>query len=152
MNPSDPNSSPPKSLTEWLQGATIGILKEFVISVFVGILWLAIHQMLFSPPLPPHDEYFWSKLALQNYTLSTCVLVSISALLIAYKMEGNPVVVGFGTVAIFPIIVFIEAAVYRGSHNLIPFELIVYAAYGFFPICGAGLGWVIRKRTKPVGY
>ena len=142
----------PLTLAEWLQRSAVGILKQFLISMFVTILWLAAHQMLSSLPIPASGEYFWSKLAWQNFTRSTCVLVSISALLIAYTLDANPVVVGLGTVAIFPMVALVEATVYRGSHNLIPFEFVVYAVYGFFPICGAGLGSFIRQRSKPVGH
>jgi phosphate/sulfate permease len=121
---------------------------RFLVSFSAGIISLAIHQLIARPALPESGEYFWSTLAAQNYVGWTCVLVSISALLIAYKMGGNPVAIGFGTVAIFPIITLVEATVYRGSHNLLPFELGMYVIFGLFPIVGALLGSFIRRYYR----
>ncbi|MGO9608635.1 MAG: hypothetical protein ACLPT4_03260 [Verrucomicrobiia bacterium] len=67
------------------------------------------------------------------------------AMLIAYRMGGNAVIIGCGTVAIYPMLAFVEGAIYRGSHNLLPIELIAYALWSFPPIGGALLGLLIKK-------
>jgi len=119
----------------------LGVLIAFV----AGILCLAANQVIFSPAFPSVGEYYWIHLAVQNYTVFSCVLMSVSGFLVIFGMGGNPFLIGWGTVAIFPVIAFVEATVYRGSHNLIPFELMVYVLYSGPAIGGALLGWLIRK-------
>jgi hypothetical protein len=126
-------------------------LIRFLISFCAGVSCLAIHQLVGRLSLPERGEYFLSTLATQNYTGWCIILISLSALLIACLMGGNPVVIGFGAVAVFPIITLLEMVIYRSSHNLLPFELGIYVMYSFWPISGAFLGWLIRKYGLTAG-
>ena len=127
----------------------VSILSSFV----AGILCLAVNQLIFSPGFPPPGEYYWMHLAAQNYTPFSCVLMSISGFLIAFGVGGNPFLIGFGALAILPVIALPDVC--RGSHHLLPFELVfdlayggVYAIYCSPVIGGALLGWLINRCYK----
>jgi hypothetical protein len=127
------------------------LAKAILASAVLGVLCLSINQLLLAPArlvAPGGDEYYWTRLATQNYSWLSGALMVASAALVAHKIGGNPVLIGFGTVAVFPLVSLAEAVVYRGSHNLLPFEIGIYILYSIPPIVGAWIGCMTKRRCR----
>jgi hypothetical protein len=58
--------------------------------------------------------------------------------------------IGLACMALFPLAAFAEIAADKTSHNLIPFELIMYGIYSIVPFLGGLLGRGLRRLT-PLG-
>jgi hypothetical protein len=58
--------------------------------------------------------------------------------------------IGLACMALFPLAAFAEIAADKTSHNLIPFELIMYGVYSIVPLGGGLLGRGVRRLT-PLG-
>jgi hypothetical protein len=61
----------------------------------------------------------------------------------------NPVMLGLATVAPLPFIAMLEIKLDPTSHNLWPFEVILYSLLAVIPVVGAFIGWGVRKLRKP---
>ncbi len=126
---------------------------SFVVALVAGALCLAANQLIISPGLPALGEDYWIRFAAQNYTEFSSVLMVVSGLLIAWRIGGNPVLIGLGAVAIFPVLGL--PGVLRGSHHLLPFELMfglassgVYLLYSLPAMGGAFVGWLIKRYSQ----
>lgn len=119
-----------------------------LISALAGIAILLMHHLITDLPEPAPGQYYYSKLAAGNYTWVSAALFLIAAVIIKYLNDGNPFAIGFGMVLIFPLISVTEAVVYRGSHNLIPFEFAMHTLWALPSLTGAFGYHLVRKFTS----
>ena len=73
-----------------------------------------------------------------------CVL----AVAVGTLRMAPPVAAGFASLAGFPIEAIVDLALH-GGHNLLPFEFLIYAAYGFLGVLLAKLGRAVGARVMP---
>ena len=99
-------------------------------------------------PTPPPGEYHYSMLLRQNFTLAAIVIYSIAGFILGYFLELNCFLIGLSLISIFPITSMVEATIYRGSHNLIPFEFAVFFAYGLPATIAAFIGKKINTTLN----
>ncbi|MEJ7830066.1 MAG: hypothetical protein WKF91_17790 [Segetibacter sp.] len=127
---------------------TIKLVSKFILLIFTGILIILLCRMIQHVSPPQVGEYYYSSILRDNYTvLSACVLFVVG-LLIGYYVKLNPWLVGISLILIFPIVSFYEATIYRGSHNLIPFELVIHFLFSLPAVAGVYLGkFIERKKT-----
>jgi len=123
------------------------ILSKYVLLVFTGILLLVLCSTIQHTKARQPGEYYYSSFLRNNYTVLSACLFLIVGLGIGYFFKLNPWFSGICLILIFPIVRFYEATIYRGSHNLIPLELIVYFLFALPGILGVYLGNFIFKRT-----
>jgi hypothetical protein len=127
---------------------TIKISLTVLISALAGITILLLHHFVAGLPEPAPGQYYYSKLAAGNYTWVSAALFLIAAIAIKHFNDGNPFAIGFGMVLIFPLISIAEATVYRGSHNLIPFEFAMHMLWALPSLTGAFGYQLVRKVTS----
>ena len=127
---------------------TIKISVTVLISALAGITILLMHHVIVDLPEPAPGQYYYSKLAAGNYTWVSAALFLIAAVAIKHFNAGNPFAIGFGMVLIFPLISVAEATVYRGSHNLIPFEFAMHMLWALPSLAGAFGYQLVRKFTS----
>jgi hypothetical protein len=125
---------------------TIIRILKYVLLIFVGLLLLLLSSRIQHVEPPQAGEYYYSSFLRNNYTFLTASIFLLLGLLIGYYFKLNPWLSGFSLVLIFPIAAFYEATVYRGSHNLIPIELVIYLLFSFPAIAGIYLGRFISHR------
>jgi hypothetical protein len=97
----------------------------------------------------PGDEYYFSKFLLINYSYLTTILFFIAGASIGYSWRLNPWLSGLFLIAIFPLISVVESIIYKGSHNLIPFEFIIHFLFALPAVIGVYVGRFIASKTIP---
>jgi hypothetical protein len=122
-------------------------IVKYILLIFAGLLLLLVSSRIQHAGPPQAGEYYYSSFLINNYTLLTVCLFLLSGLLIGYYFKLNPWLSGVSLILVFPIAAFYEATVYRGSHNLIPFELVLYLLLSLPAIAGIYLGRFISYRT-----
>ena len=127
---------------------TIHHILKYVLLIFAGIALFFFVSLLQKVPPPSPGEYYYSDFLRNNYTLLAGIIFFIAGSLVGYFFQLNPWLAGIALVAALPVASFYEAGVYRGSHNLIPLELIIYFFFSVPPIAGVYLGRYIVRRKK----
>lgn len=128
---------------------TIALLLKYAMLIVAGITLILFASMLQTVTAPAPGEYYYSDFLRNNYTLLAGVLFFIAGIFIGYYLQLNPWLAGLALIAALPLASFYEAAVYKGSHNLIPFELVIYFLFSVPAIAGvyAGNYFATRKKT-----
>ncbi len=124
-------------------------LKIFrsIIFCLVGLLLLIIFSRFQQVDPPKPGEYYYSSFLNNNYTFLFGVVLFLVGLLIGYLLRYNPWLAGLSLILIYPVTSLYEATVFKGSHNLIPFEFFVFFAYSLPAVLGVYLGKYIFRRT-----
>ncbi|HLO79536.1 MAG TPA: hypothetical protein VK166_01180 [Chitinophagaceae bacterium] len=122
-------------------------LAKFILLIFAGLLIILLSSRIQHVPPPQAGEYYYSGFLRNNYTVLTACIFLIAGLLIGYYLKWNPWLSGISLISIFPITAFYEATVYRGSHNMIPFELVIYLLWSAPAIAGIYLGRFISDKV-----
>jgi hypothetical protein len=108
---------------------------------------LGIQFVAFRPPLPPRGEYFLTELARQQVGFVSISIACATAFALGYYAKTHAALIGLAVAAVFPLVAAYEATRFRGSHNLIPFELAVVAVCTVPLMCAAGLGRAMARRA-----
>ena len=132
--------------TNWAAKKSNGI--KYAVLVVIGTCIILFGSLLQHAAPPLEGEYYYSSFLRNNYTWFLNVLFFITGLLIGYFLKLNPWYSGICLLAVYPLTSVIEATVYRGSHNLIPFEFAVYFLMMLPTILAVYLGKFARR--KPV--
>ena len=128
-----------KFIMDFRRGSALIIVKYFFLA-FSGLFILGISRLVQPIPNPVAGEYFFSTILRDHYSLLTIVLYCIIGFLVGYFFRLNPWISGLCLLLIFPLTSVIEAAVYPGSHNLIPFEFIVFFVWALPSIAAVYVG------------
>ena len=127
---------------------TIALLLKYAMLIVAGIALILFTSILQTVTAPAPGEYYYSDFLRNNYTLLAGVLFFIAGILTGYFLQLNPWLAGIALIAALPLASFYEAAVYKGSHNLIPLELIIYFLFSVPAIAGVYTGNYFAKRKK----
>ena len=133
-----------------MQSALMRKAAILVASAAVGVTALAVQYTLRPMPLPARGEYFLTELARAQIGPISILIALGAAFAFGYYLQAQPGLVGFAMLAVFAIVAMYEAFRYRGSHNLIPFEMIIVATWAIPLILVAWLGrWLARRLGRP---
>lgn len=80
--------------------------------------------------------------------LPTMILLALSGLIIGFSAKRRCVFLGLSSVLVFPTVAIYEMLIDSSSHNLWPFEFIIYFAFSIPAIIGACIGKKIAERKK----
>ncbi len=123
------------------------LLLQAVLAVFVGVALILLAIQINGFAFPEEGEYYYSKIVRNNYTKTMMLVYLIAGVVLGYVLQLKPWLIGILLVSYFFLITAYEATVYRGSHNLLPFELAMYLFFAIPPVGGAYIGFLI-KRSK----
>lgn len=117
---------------------SIKFLMLFVAGALLMFLLTLVQQV-------PHasGEYYFSSLLVKNYTIVAGLLFFLTGIACGYMLRLNPWLAGLSLILIFPLTTIIEMIVYKGSHNLFPFELAIHFLFALPAIIGLYLGQFI---------
>jgi hypothetical protein len=126
-------------------------LQYFTIIVLGVSLLLACS--FFQNVASVEGEYHYSTFLRNNYlTIPGVTIFVLTGLAVGYFWGLNPWVAGICLFLSFPVTAIYEATVYKGSHNLIPFEFIFFMIYAMPSILAMYFGKYfatkIPKRNK----
>jgi hypothetical protein len=122
-------------------------IKYFLLTLIgLGIIvCCSLFQHIASVP----GEYHYSLFLRNNYfTIPAATIFFIVSIAIGYYWRLNPWLSGLCLFFIFPLTSIIEGNVYRGSHNLIPFEFIGFFIFSLPSVIGVYIGRITFKQ-KP---
>lgn len=102
---------------------------SYILFVVLGLGLILLASNLQSVPPPQPGEYHYPSFLRFNFTWITASLFAVVGGAIDFLFRPNPWLAGVSLVFIYPLTALYEATVYRGSHNLIPFELIIHFPY-----------------------
>ncbi len=125
--------------------------KSYIIaaatSIVSTILILLSLQLILRKDLPYSREYLLSGTLLQNYNnYFGIVAIVTSAGVISYVTGVRPFLIAIFVVIIFPILTIYEGMAYPSSHNLFPFEIVMYIIMGVPPFLGALVGYSLKNK------
>ena len=104
---------------------------------------------LFQQKIAPEGEYHVSEFLKNSLIIPAWILFFVTGFLSGYFLRLNPWLSGILLFLVFPLVACYEATVYKGSHNLIPFELIIYFVYSLPSILAVYLGkYIYSRRNK----
>lgn len=122
----------------------------YPILVITSILILWINSKIQNVEAAALGEYYYSKLLRTNYTYITGSLFLITGFVVGFLCKIIPLMVGLSMISVFLLATFYEMTVFKGSHNLLPFELMIYCLFALPPIVGTYLGLYFKKvKQKP---
>lgn len=123
--------------------------NKYLWVLLFSLLILALSYFIENKPNPPKGEYFWSKLIQDSLTLYVRIIFALLGFLACYYLKLTPWKTALSIFAVFPIVSFIEGTIYRGSHNLIPLELIGFFLWSLPTAATGYLGqWLEKKRAQ----
>lgn len=121
----------------------------FYILLFIaGGLILVMNSIIQRTNIPLPGEYQFSNFLRSNYSYISGSLFFLIGIFSGYYFKSNPWITGISLISIFPIIAMYEATIYRGSHNLIPFEFLVHFLFSLPAVLGTYLGRFLNRRSK----
>ena len=128
------------------------ILKYIILGV-LGLLIIFISSV-FQKVVTPIEQRDFSHFLNYNFTKLVGCIFFIVGLLIGYFSKLNPWYVGLSLFSIFPLTSLAESIIIKGSHNLIPFEFIMYFFYSLPTIFAVYIGKFIsgqisNRKVKP---
>lgn len=122
-------------------------LLQSILASLVGAALILIGIKFNGFAFPEEGEYYYSKIVRNNYTKPMMLVYLVAGIVLGYVLQLKPWLIGIFLVSYFFLITAYEATVYRGSHNLLPFELAMYLFFAIPPVGGAYIGYLI-KRSK----
>jgi peptidoglycan/LPS O-acetylase OafA/YrhL len=111
-----------------------------------GLLILLICSLIQHVHSPMEGEYYYSSFFRNNYTLLAKALFFIAGFLAGYFYRLNPWYTGLSLCMVFFVTSIIEATIYKGSHNLIPFEFAIYFILALPVVVAVYIGKFTRKQ------
>ncbi len=120
----------------------------YPVLVIIGLMIILLCSLIQNVPPPGKGEYYYSSFLRKNFTLLSNVLFLVTGLVVGYLSKLNPWYSGICLFLVFPVTSIIEATVYKGSHNLIPFELIIYFLMAIPTVIAVYIGRFIRRKVE----
>lgn len=123
-----------RASVEWAAIAVAGI-AGFVLPV---LIWPP--AQLFPSPLFPH-----LRTAIETTRLESFIALGVVGFLAGLFCRLRCIWIGLACVTLFPLAAFAEIAKDPTSHNLIPFEIVMYGLYSLLPLLAGAAGRGIRR-------
>jgi hypothetical protein len=124
----------------------IPVAIKYFLLVLIG-LGIIVCCSLFQHIPTVTGEYHYSNFVDKNYlTIPAATIFFIVSIAIGYYWRLNPWLSGLCLFFIFPLTSIIEATVYQGSHNLIPFEFISFFVFSLPSVIGVYIGRITFKQ------
>lgn len=123
----------------------ITAFKYFLLAC-AGLLLIVLCSIIQNVAPAPPGEYQYSSFLRNNYTILTAVIFFVAGICVGYYLGLNPWLSGICMTMAFFIAAIIEMIMYRGSHNLIPFEFVIYFVFALPAVGGVYAGILLSKK------
>jgi hypothetical protein len=120
---------------------------RYIMLAITGVMIMVLCGSFQDEPLPAGGEYFYSNFFRNNFKLPAQVLFIIAGFIAGYVYRLNPLLTGFSLFLFFPLTAILEMINYKGSHNLVPMEFVMFFLYAIPSIIAAFLGKRMHKGT-----
>ncbi len=120
---------------------------RYVLLAVTGVMIMVLCASFQDTPMPANGEYLYSAFFRGNYTLPAQILFIVAGFVAGYVYRLNPLLAGFSLFLFFPVTAIWEAINYKGSHNLMPMEFVMFFLYAIPSIIAAFLGRRMHSRS-----
>lgn len=117
----------------------------YLILVVISITILYVSSQIQNIRKSTLNEYYYTKSLRSSYTIFVASLFFIISFISGFLYKVNPWIVGISMNSIFLLATFYEMTVFKGSHNLLPAELVIYFFISLPSILGSYLGLYINR-------
>jgi hypothetical protein len=125
-------------------------LLELLLSAAAGFVAFLAPVILDPPKAWPVAPLFpVVRETVEHVHPASFVAVALVGLLAGFLGRANWAILGLGTMALLPLCTIAEIAADSTSHNLFPFEFVMYAVFALPAVGAAGLGRIARARLRP---
>ncbi len=108
-------------------------------SVFLAVVILEI---------PPDPQGGLFPFLFAEFSWLTLILLFSSGIMLGLNFSIHPFVLGFATMAAFPVLAFVDMAQNPYTHNLWPFEFVMYGLVSLLAVGGAYAGRALRQMAR----
>jgi hypothetical protein len=127
--------------------------KQNVIYIYLFLIVISISILFVSSKIEnirisTLNEYYYSKSLRASYSILVASLFLITSFITGYLYKVNPWIVGISMISIFLAATFYEMTVFKGSHNLLPAELVIYFFFSLPSILGSYLGSYLKRINQ----
>ncbi len=124
--------------------------KQNIIYIYIFLVVISTSILLASSKIEnvrisTLNEYYYSKSLRASYSNIVASLFLITSFISGYFYKVNPWLVGISMISVFFAATFYEMIVFKGSHNLLPAELVIYFFFSLPSILGSYLGSYIKR-------
>ena len=123
-------------------------LFKYLVLAIIGFAVILICSSFQHSQVSTTPDYYFSTFLRVNFSLTARIIFFIIGLSAGYYFHLNPWLIGLCLVSIFPLTSVTEAIIYKGSHNLIPFEFAVHFIYALPGIIAGFIGRFIYKQIR----
>lgn len=120
----------------------------YPVLVIIGILIILLSSLIQHVPERMKGEYYYSSFLRNNYSLLSNIFLCIIGFLCGYYLKLNPWFTGICLFLIFPLTSIIEGVVYKGSHNLIPFEFVFHFLMTLPTVIAVYIGRFVNNKVE----
>ena len=94
------------------------------------------------------NEYYYSKSLRTSYSIEVASLFFFTSFITGFFYKVDPWIAGISMISIFLAATFYEMTVFKGSHNLLPAELVIYFFFSLPSILGSYLGSYLKRLIQ----
>jgi len=118
----------------------------YLLISFLGVLSI-VFPVFFQPDLKQYDAPLFPliRTGIEGISIWSFIFLFLSGFVVKFFIELSGWKIGLLTMALFPIWILAEVIIDPTSHNLFPFEIILYSLYTIPAIIGAYISLGIQK-------
>ena len=118
----------------------------YLLASVLGVVSIVL-PTFFIPDLKQYDSPLFPliRTGIEAFSIWSISLLILSGFVVKLLSNLSSWKIGLITMALFPILAIIELIFDSSSHNMLPFEFILYAVYSVPAIIGAYIAQGIRK-------
>ena len=121
-------------------------------AIGLGLTSVCLPVIILQLPPPPQGGLFpFIYAGVEGMSWLTLILLFASGVMLGLIFSVHllhPLVFGIATMAAFPVLAFVEIAQNPYSHNLWPFEFVIYGFVSLFAVGGAYAGHALRQMAR----
>jgi hypothetical protein len=122
------------------------IVFPYLLLAVIGAALIMMISFLTAAKPPAGWELYYSRIFYNGYNMMTAILFLLTGITVGLKTRLSPWLTGIALISVLPVLAIIESLVFRGSHNLIPFELIMYFLWSLPAIAGVYVGRLMYNK------
>lgn len=123
-------------------------MLPFFLAPILGLLSLILPVLAFSPPREEAPLFPLLATGVKHMSPATLSLLFLSGVLLSGVFPGKASwMASFLVLAAMPMVILSEGMADPSSHNLFPFELVLYGILTLITLLGAGVGIVAKRKV-----
>jgi hypothetical protein len=123
-------------------------MLPFFLAPILGLLSLILPVLAFSPPREEAPLFPLLATGVKHMSPATLSLLFLSGVLLSGVFPGKASwMASFLVLVAMPIVILSEGIADPSSHNLFPFELVLYGILTLITLLGAGVGIVAKRKV-----